>query len=600
MRVLAIGLGGAGSRIVDRIYDHDRRSRVLCTNALVIDYDFNTLTQLESLPEESKEFFPPIDPSSNHDIRTVVDIEEVMTRIQKVDTIEIDAILVIAGLGGTMVDIIPLIVPQLRRSFIEPIFAVVTLPAKKEGLKRAAKAADDLEMIGDLVDGTIIFDNETWMGRIRTRSGNSPAMNPRAMYSMLNEVVARRIGLLLRAGEFNENGLEVGELVLDAGEVLNTLTGAGIVAVGYAAERLPSGPFEFLTRWRDARRYMEGSKERAARIVSLAKKATYEEISVPCDMTSAERALVLIAGPDRELSMRGFVTIRKWIDRSIAGLEVRSGDYPIKSTKFVGIIVVLAGVQNIPRLNELKACKEEYLQELEEAAQDSGGSEGIDFTEDARNDVLAPAGGETEMADEKDDMITIAGRKKKKDQNDGKLQVHLSSDHLKKTGDGESALVVPGAKKQTPRDMTRMTSVGIPQAPKDSSLGIGRHGADLKKPKELDGTDLRVDTLPAAKDDALSGKSVSLKGVVKQSKDDTLSGKTVRVEEAVKKTKDDLLRDDLILTNDTGTRPIDDVLKGVHLASKQKPKEIVPGRGKIKGSETEKEEDDQGGIDWIT
>lgn len=582
MRVLAIGLGGAGSRIVDRIYDHDRRSGVLCTNALVIDYDSNTLTQLERLPEESKEFFPPIDPSHNNDIRTVVDIEEVMTRIQKVDTIEIDAILVIAGLGGTLVDIVPLILPQLRQSFVEPIFAVVTLPAKNEGLKRAAKAADDLDMIGDLVDGTILFDNETWMKRIQTRDGKGPGMNPRTMYSMLNEVVARRIGLLLRAGEFNENGLEVGELVLDAGEVLNTLTGAGIVAVGYASEQLPSGPFEFLTRWRDTRRYMEGSKERAARIVSLAKKAIYEEISVPCDMTSAEKALVLIAGPDRELSMRGFATIRKWIDRSIAGLEVRSGDYPIKSTKFVGIIIVLAGVQNIPRINEVKACKEEYLQELEEAAQkEEEESEETDFAEYAANDILAPAGGETEMSEEKDDMITIAGRKKKKDQNDGKLQVHLSSDHLKKTGNGESTLVVPGAKKQTPRDMTRMTSVGRPQAPKDSALGIGRHGAALKKPKELDGTDLRVDTLPAAKDDALSGKTVSVKGVVK-------------------KAKDDLLRDDLILTNDTGTRPVDDVLKGVHLAPKQKPKEVEPGRGKIRGKDTGKGEDASDGIDWIT
>lgn len=599
MRVLAIGLGGAGSRIVDRLYDHDRRSGVLCTNALVIDYDSNTLTQLEHLPEESKEYFPPIDPSCDHDIRTVVDIEEVMTRIQKVDTIEIDAILVIAGLGGTLVDTVPLIVPPLRQSFVEPIFAVVTLPGKNEGLKRAAKAADDLEMISGLMDGTIVFDNETWMDRVCVKKGKNPVLNPRAMYSMLNEVVARRIGLLLRAGEFNENGLEVGELVLDAGEVLNTLIGGGIIAVGYAAERLPSGPFEFLTRWRDTRRYMEGSKERAARIVSLAKKAIYEEISVPCDMTSAERALILIAGPDRELSMRGFVTIRKWIDRSIAGMEVRSGDYPIKSTRFVGIIIVLAGVQNVPRINELRACKEEYRQELEEAALTDGERAETGSTEEDEEDSFIPAGGETEMSDEKDDMIAIAGKKKKKTQEDGKLQIHLSSDHLKKTGENEGALVVPGAKKQTPRDMTRMTSVSRPQAPKDSSLDIGRHGTAPKKPIEVEGADLQVDTLPAAKDEVFSGEAVSMKDAVKKAKDDVFSGKSVNMG-TVKKTKDDLLRDDLTLTKGTGHKPVDDVLKGVHLASKQKPKEIMPGPGRIKGSETKKEKDDQGGIDWIT
>ncbi|MDD4254783.1 MAG: tubulin/FtsZ family protein [Methanofollis sp.] len=615
MRVLAIGLGGAGSRIVDRLYDHDRRSKVLCMNALVIDYDSNTLIQLEHLPEESKLFFPPIDPSFTFDVETVVDIEEVMTCIQKVDTVEIDAIMVITGLGGTMIDTLPQIIPQLRQSFVEPIFAVVTLPCRDEGIKRAAKAADDLEMISGLVDGTIVFDNETWAGRVR--SGDEPGrtglsskiagrrgsfMNPRRMYSLLNDEVARRIGLLLRAGEFNETGLDVGELVLDAGEVLNTLSGMGIVAVGYAAERLPPGPLEFLTRWSSARNYMEGSKKRAARIVSLAKKAVYEEISVPCDLTSAEKALVLIAGPDRELSIRGFVTVRKWIDRSIAGLEMRSGDYPIKNTRFVGIIIVLSGVQNVPRIDELKVHREEYRQELEEeaareAAVEARGQRPADFDEDAEaeaafftgysgRDPLAPGGGGMEMTEEKDDMIAIAGQKRKKEREDGKLRIHLSSDHLKKTGDDEGAVVVPGAKKQTPGDMTRMTSVGLPQAPKDSALGIGGQFSAVKKPKEIEETGFRVEAIPAAKDDVLSGEKVSLKWVVK-------------------KAKDDLLGNDAVLLNDPGTRPIDDVLRGgMHLAPKQKPKEIEPGRGKITGLETKKqeeeeEEESQDSIEWI-
>ncbi|WP_298669622.1 tubulin/FtsZ family protein [uncultured Methanofollis sp.] len=611
MRVLAIGLGGAGSRIVDRLYDHDRRSKVLCMNALVIDYDSNTLIQLEHLPEESKLFFPPIDPSFTFDVETVIDIEEVMTCIQRVDTVEIDAILVITGLGGTMLDTIPQIVPQLRQSFVEPIFAVVTLPCREEGLKRAAKAADDLEMITGLVDGTIVFDNETWAERVR--SGNEthrlglsakiagkrgPFMNPRLMYSLLNEEVARRIGLLLRAGEFNETGLDVGELVLDAGEVLNTLTGMGIVAVGYATERLPPGPLEFLTRWNSARNYMEGSKKRAARIVSLAKKAVYEEISVPCDLTSAEKALVLIAGPDKELSIRGFVTVRKWIDRSIAGLEMRSGDYPIKNTRFVGIIVVLSGVQNVPRIDELKVHREEYRRELEEEAarqaiieargpdnvEEAAEAEAAFFTGYTGRDPLAPAGRRKEMPEEKDEMIAITGPKKRKERDEGKLQIHLSSDHLKKTGDDDGALVVPGAKKQTPRDMTRMTNVDLPQAPKDSSLSIGGQFSAVKKPKEIEETGLHVEAIPAAKDDVLSGEKVSLKGVVK-------------------KAKDDLLKTNTVLLNDPGTRPIDDVLRGgMHIAPKQAPKEIEPGHGKIPGPETRKkdeEEESQDSIDWI-
>ncbi|CVK33366.1 FtsZ/tubulin family protein [Methanoculleus bourgensis] len=93
MRVLAIGLGGAGSRIVDNLYDHDRRSKVCCMSAVAIDIDPNSLVQLRHLPESARIFFPPIDALDPDDITNIIDIEEVMTRIQGMDTMEIDAIL---------------------------------------------------------------------------------------------------------------------------------------------------------------------------------------------------------------------------------------------------------------------------------------------------------------------------------------------------------------------------------------------------------------------------------------------------------------------------------------------------------------------------
>ena len=77
-------------------------------------------------------------------------------------------------------------------------------------------------------------------------------------------------------------------------------------------------------------------------------------------MTSAHKALILIAGPSHELSMKGYMTVRKWIDRSIAGLETRSGDYPVMNTKNVAIIIMLSGLENIPRLTELREIQSQY------------------------------------------------------------------------------------------------------------------------------------------------------------------------------------------------------------------------------------------------
>jgi hypothetical protein len=134
----------------------------------------------------------------------------------------------------------------------------------------------------------------------------------------------------------------------------------GFITIGYAVQPLSPHPLSFLSRLRPANLFSDEANKSASRIVELAKQAIYQEISAPCDITSADKALILIAGPSHELSMKGFMTVRKWIDRSIAGLETRSGDYPVTNTKYVAIIIMLSGLENIPRLTELKEIREQY------------------------------------------------------------------------------------------------------------------------------------------------------------------------------------------------------------------------------------------------
>ncbi len=381
MRILAIGLGGAGTRVVDQLYDHDTRSRVGCVNALAVDMDGNSLRQLEFIPQPQRMNFPALDPDIHFDVPSTVNVEEIMTMIQRMDTVEIDAIMIFAGLGGSVIDAVPSLVEELRIAYIEPIFGVCVLPMRHEGKKRSSKASDDVTMLRNVLDAVILFDNETWYGKLQAEydehsvakeekripyPGKKFPENPRDLYRLLNDRIARQIGLLLRAGEFNEEGLEAAEVVLDAGEVLNTLRDNGLVAIGYAVEPLQASFRERFLNWRSETYFSEFSHKRATRIVSLAKRAVYEDISVPCDITSADKALVLIAGPSHELSMKGFQTVRKWIDRSISGLEMRSGDYPVRNTRYVGIIIVLSGIENIPRVNELADIKEEYAAELVE------------------------------------------------------------------------------------------------------------------------------------------------------------------------------------------------------------------------------------------
>ena len=387
MRIVAIGLGGAGCRIVDRLYSSDRRSsKVSCVQGLAVDVDESTLKNLAGLPEQGRLFFPPLDLSvsdgqgDSAGPTATIDIHEIVSKVQNLQSGETDAVIIFCGLGGSMVDIAPHIIAGLRSSITEPVFGLLTLPCLAEGERKSSKAADDIDMLQPLLDGVILFDNETWYRKIKAEKAHltkketgfaeklgikkseldiSPVQ---ATYALLNDGIVRRISLILRAGEFKaDGGIDLAEVVLDSGEVLNTMKGMGYITIGYAVERLPPDPLGFLSRFKSTGIFNEEQKKKASRIIELAKQAIYHEVSTPCDMTSAHKALVLIAGPSHELSMKGFMTVRKWIDRSIAGLETRSGDYPVMNTKNVAIIVMLSGLENIPRLTEIRDIRSQFM-----------------------------------------------------------------------------------------------------------------------------------------------------------------------------------------------------------------------------------------------
>lgn len=649
MRVLAIGLGGAGSRVVDNLYDHDRRSKVCCMSTVAIDIDPNSLVQLRSLPDPARIFFPRVDAMDSGDITNVIDIEEVMTRIQRMDTLEIDAILFCCGLGGNVIDIAPLIIEELRKSYLEPIFALAILPCLNEGKRVSAKAADDLDMLSALVDAVIIFDNETWSRKIQAAAaaeekentgildqlrGNSWTLNPRTQYNLLNERIARQIGLLLRAGEFNESGLDVAEVVLDAGEVLNTLKGNNFVAVGYAAEHLPTGWMDFLYRRRSLKYFIEGSQEKAARIVSLAKKAVYEEISVPCDLTSADKALVLIAGPSAELSMKGFQTVRKWIDRNIAGLEMRSGDYPVKNTSYVGIIIVLSGLSNIPRIEEIREIRDEYRLECEEEAlrtdeearlraeeedqvaaawvpeeDDPGFASPLESAFLEESNVMAGP-----LTAERDEMITMPGsgqdtRKKKDD------TIDMLPRAGKKQDDG--AVILPPKQGGREIDLTGSASVtsSVP-APKNSSFNPKGISIEKTAPKD-DAMVYSASVRPVQqpKEGAFTGDQVAFDRGVQRPKDGSLAGSRVTLDRGMQRPKDGVFDEPGPNMRRTASAPKDTRLDQTGRGfshSGPRPKEVDPSRGKLevidaeklskspKNGEKKTEDDpDESGITWI-
>ena len=406
MRALLVGIGGAGCRIVETLNSHDERSKVKSVRSFVFDADTEVIHSMKSLEVKRRIVLSPSDPTKGgYTCGDDFDLTSITDCFQEEGFSEIDGIFLCAGLGGRMADLVPRFMEELENAFPDPVFTILTLPCRFEGAKVSARAAEQLAAIRAMGSASIVFDNETWSGRIESEAAASAAelketetphsvtrREAAKLYDDLNEMLARRVGLLLRAGEVTHNGVESAEVVLDAGEVLNTLTGMDIVSIGYATEALPTNITGMFKKMFVEKYMLDEGHKRTSRIIDLAKQAVYEEVSVPCDLTSAEKALVLIAGPSEELSMKGFQMVRKWIDNSIRGLEMRAGDYPVKSTKYVGVIIVLAGIQNVPRVTELEEIYESYHTEVEKVYGFEAAEEDIPLISVASDDTIFEPG----------------------------------------------------------------------------------------------------------------------------------------------------------------------------------------------------------------
>ncbi|HOL40259.1 MAG TPA: tubulin/FtsZ family protein [Methanospirillum sp.] len=368
MRLLILGLGTAGSKIADAIIrPSGYSSRCSDLHAVAVDNDPDVLEHLNHIGEEAKFYFPKDDIDAPELLTTRFTIDEVKAKLKSFDVGVHDAILVCAGLGGGLVSLVPHLVSIIRETMFEPVFALVTIPAEDEGESRLIRAMKNLQTIRPLVDGVIIFDNQLWLDKVRGELAETTLQKPASIsekfwlpgtseresiepYELVNRHIARRIRLLVHAGEIQKG---IPQTVLDSREILNTITGMSFITIGLAEEDLPDHGRIGIIRQRNESRV--GRQERAARIVKLAEKAVFRDISAYCDISTAKKALILLSGPEEELSMKGYMAVRKWIDESIDGYEMRAGDIPVSSRRAnrVSVLIVFSGLKTVTRIQEL-------------------------------------------------------------------------------------------------------------------------------------------------------------------------------------------------------------------------------------------------------
>jgi len=375
MRIFFIGFGQAGGKIVDMFLEQDKKLGRTSFRGIAVNTARTDLMGLKHIELRDRILIGQTvvkghgvgtDNAAGAKI-TMDEADAILSAIDHRGTHDIDAFLIITGLGGgTGSGGTPVLVRQLRKVYHEPVYVLGILPAPEEGRLYSFNAARSLATLIKEADNTFIFDNSAW---------KNEGESVKSAFSRLNDEIVRRFGVLFRAGEVGKAG--VGEMVVDSSEIINTLRGGGISTVGYAiaavtttrSKKSVSGIIDGIKgsiRKREAAEEVLLGEDRTAKIISLARRAMLGRLTLPCDFSTAERALVLVAGPPDELDRKGIEKAKSWVEENIAGVEVRGGDYPVNSS-YVAAVILLSTIGSAPRIKELLSIARETKEEVARA-----------------------------------------------------------------------------------------------------------------------------------------------------------------------------------------------------------------------------------------
>lgn len=354
MKLATIGVGNAGSKLIDQMIEFEfETGRNLCRHALVINTARTDLAKPQHIDEDRRVLIGDTHRKARgHGVGgdaevgaevAKTDIDEIRRVFDDVEIHEVDAVLVAAGLGGgTGSGAAPVVIDELQKMYDEPIYGLGVLPGTYEGGRPALNAARSLQSFVNKVDNFIAFDNDAWRSRGQTIEQG---------YEEMNEELATRIVTLLAAGEVDES--EVGENAMDSSDIMRTLDTGGVSSIGYASTDVSVTKEGLLAKFNEAEEVQSESTD-AAKIKGLVRRATNSRLTVPCDVSSADRALIVFAGPPDVISRKGVESAREWLEQEADTVDVLAGDDPRPDSSTLAAVVLLSNVTDTPRISEIQ------------------------------------------------------------------------------------------------------------------------------------------------------------------------------------------------------------------------------------------------------
>ena len=365
MKLVVIGFGQCGGRIADEFARLNKRARSyrgieIVTGAFAVNSDSADLSGLQVIkPDYKHRILIGGRRTGGHGVGK---INELGAEIAKEDSdkivdairvtprfLESDAFLLIAsGAGGTGSGAIPIVTQLIKERYADkPVYNLIVLPFEHEENneeRTVYNTATCLKSVNSVADAVILIDNQRYIRKDSSIRNNIAAINALIVEPFYN---------LLCAGE-EKKRKNIGAKTLDAGDILQTLSGWTVIGYG-------KSPLPLFGSFRQTRNFRDKSTETHKGIQAM--DEALSELSLTCNPQDANRALYLLSAPAREMNMDLVKELGDYLRDIAPKAIIRSGDYP-RQKGLLDVTVILSELDTSAKIKSYYALSTTVIEEI--------------------------------------------------------------------------------------------------------------------------------------------------------------------------------------------------------------------------------------------
>ena len=346
MRVLWIGYGQAGGKIVDTLLGMNRR----LYSGIAINTEQADLVGLDNIREKvliGRYALKGRGVGANIELGASIAekaLSQVMDRVDILERqFEPEAFWIAAGLaGGTGAGGSYVLANELNRVYRgTPVYGLGVVPSTsgmpndKEALN-LSNALKSFELWSQYFNNILLVDNNQFESDLVTRE------SVEQMYRRANQKLALTLTTLLNAGEIRPSPQEV----FSSPEIKATLGMIGDVStIGYCSEaiRLKS------------RFWRKGIDPGTHELESIIERSVAKDsLTFPCDVSGARAAALVVHGRPDHLFTQAITKGRTRLEKMTTVGKIRYGDYPDSASKYLSAITLVSGITDFSRLEQMK------------------------------------------------------------------------------------------------------------------------------------------------------------------------------------------------------------------------------------------------------